>query len=117
MNTMDVFEKPDNAIILAHWDNETKQEVKRLSNIEKSRFNAIIAMNIMICSMNDESAYMTWINLVPDCAGPDDFLDFARDDPGTKSNQLFDDAVILFKELWAKYAAKERGLFIGEQLY
>lgn len=50
-------------------------------------------------NMNDESAYFTWIYLVPDCADEDDFIDFARNDEGTEENKLFDEAVELFKKL------------------
>lgn len=54
-------------MILEHWDNEAKEVVRNFSHNEKDRLNAIIAMHIMVCNMNDETAYMTWIELVPDC--------------------------------------------------
>lgn len=65
-------------MILENWGEEAKQTVDNFSQKEKERLNAIIAMNIMVCNMNDESAYFTWIYLIPDCADEYDFIDFAR---------------------------------------
>ena len=58
-------------MILENWREEAKQTVDNFSQKEKERLNAIISMNIMVCNMNDESAYFTWIYLVPDCADED----------------------------------------------
>lgn len=44
-------------MILENWSEETKQIVNNFSPKEKERLNSIIAMNIMVCNMNDESAY------------------------------------------------------------
>lgn len=104
-------------MILENWSEEAKQKVDNFSQKEKERLNAIIAMNIMVCNMNDESAYFTWIYLIPDCADEDDFIDFARNDDGTKENTLFDEAVELFKKLWKNYAAEEKGLYIAGKTY
>ena len=82
-----------------------------MTNQEKERLNAIIAMNTLVCCMNDESAYMVWINYVPDCADIYDFIDIAED------NELFDEAAALFKSLWKNYASKNRGLYIGGKCY
>lgn len=46
-------------MILENWGEEAKQTVDNFSQKEKERLNAIIAMNIMVCNMNDESAYFT----------------------------------------------------------
>lgn len=94
-------------------DEEAKKIISKMTDQEKERLNAIIAMNTLVCSMNDESAYMTWIYLVPDCANIYDFIDFAEGE----ENDLFDDAVVLFKKLWKNYAAKENGLYIGRKCY
>jgi hypothetical protein len=104
-------------MILENWSEEAKQTVDNFSPKEKERLNAIIAMNIMVCNMNNESAYFTWIYLVPDCADEDDFIDFARNDEETEKNKLFDEAVELFKKLWKNYAAEKNGLYIGGKLY
>lgn len=94
-------------------DEEAKKIISKMTDQEKERLNAIIAMNTLVCSMNDESAYMTWIYLVPDCANIYDFIDFAEGE----ENDLFDDAVVLFKKLWKNYATKENGLYIGGKCY
>lgn len=99
------------------WDKKAKEIVSKMSLKEKDRINTIIAMNVMVCNMNDESAYMTWIYLVPDCADEWDFIDFATNDDGTEENHLFDEAVGLFKKLWKRYAAEDNGLYIGDKTY
>ena len=103
--------------MLSKWSNEAGKTVSRMSRNELDRLEAIIAMNTLVIDMNDEGAYMSWINLVPDCANEWDFIDFAVNDDGTKENQLFDEAVILFKRLWVRYAMEKGGLYIGEKCY
>ena len=97
-------------MILEKWDEEAKEIVKGFSNKEMDRLNAIIAMHIMVCNIDDEEAYMTWIYLVPDGATEWDFIDFAKNDDGTTENAFFDRAVKLFKGLWKNYAAEKDGL-------
>lgn len=104
-------------MILENWSEEAKQTVDNFSQKEKERLDAIIAMHIMVCNMNDESAYFTWIYLVPDCADEDDFIDFARNDEGMEENKLFDEAVELFKKLWRNYADEKAGLYIAGKTY
>ena len=99
------------------WDDEAKEIVAKMSRKEEDRLNAIIAMNVMVCNMNDESSYMSWIYLVPDCASEYDFIDFAVNDEGTEENHLFDEAVELFKKLWERYATEDKGLYIGGKTY
>lgn len=36
---------------------------------------------------------------------------------GTEKNEMFDEAVALFKKLWGQYASKEDGLYIGNKTY
>ena len=105
-------------MIIERWDNEAKEVVRNFSSNEKDRLDAIIAMHIMACNMNDESAYMTWIELaVPDCPSEWDFIDFAQNDEGTIENKSFDEAVDLFKKLWNNYGAEKKGLYIGGKTY
>lgn len=104
-------------MIIEKWDNEAKEVVRNFSSNEKDRLDAIIAMHIMVCSMNDEGAYMTWIYVVPDEATEWDFIDFAKNDEGTTGNALFDEAVELFKKLWNEYANDDQGLYIGRKAY
>ena len=77
--------------ILEKWDEEAKEIVKGFSNKEMERLDAIIAMHIMICNINDEGAYMTWIYLVPDEATEWDFIDFAKNDDGTTENAILNE--------------------------
>lgn len=104
-------------MILEHWSEETKAGVRKMSRKENDRLNAIIAMNILVCDMNDETAHSEWICLVPDCATEQDFMDFALNDEGTEENELFNDAVKTFKRLWEEYASEDKGLYIGGKAY
>lgn len=104
-------------MILEKWDEEAKEVVRNFSDKEMERLDSIIAMHIMICNIDDEGAYMTWIYVVPDEATEWDFIDFAKNDEGTTENALFNEAVELFKKLWKNYAAEKNGLYIGGKLY
>lgn len=73
------------------------------------RLDLIRGMNALIISMNNEEAYMSWINLVPDQATDADLEEIAEDD------ELFDDAVKLFCKLFKCYI--KDGLFILDKLY
>lgn len=99
------------------WSDEARETVSKMSSKEKDRLNAIIAMDVMVNNMNDETAYMRWIYIVPDCASEWDYIDFATNDEGTEENHLFDEAVELFKKLWKMYASKDNGLYIGGKTY
>lgn len=98
-------------MILENWDQEAKEVIRNMSNVEKDRLNTIVSMHIMVCNMNDESAYMEWIYLVPDEASEWDFIDFAQDE------ESFNEAANLFKKLWKDYAEDKGGLFIGNKTY
>lgn len=104
-------------MILENWDEKAKEIVKGFSTEEMERLNVIIAMNIMIRNIDYEGAYMTWIYVVPNAATEWDFINFAKNDEGTTENALFNEAVVLFKELWENYAAEKNGLHIGGKLY
>lgn len=104
-------------MILEKWDEKAKEIVKGFSHKEMERLNAIIAMHTMVCSINDERAYMTWIYVMPDEATEWDFIVLAMNDVGTTKSALFDEAVELFKKLWKNYAAEKNGLYIGGKLY
>lgn len=81
-------------MILVDWEEDAKMIVKNFSRKEMERLNAIVAMDIMVRNMNNESAYFTWIYLIPDCANEYDFI-----------------------KLWGQYASKEDGLYIGNKTY
>lgn len=89
-------------------------EVSKLDKKERQRLDAILAMHTLVCYMNDEDAYMSWIYLVPDGAGLTDFLDFSYSDEKGE-NEDFDAAVRLFKALWNQYL--DGGLYIAEKTY
>ena len=104
--------------MVSKWDKEAIEVVEKMSQNEKERLYTIIAMNTMVKAMNDEDAYMSWIYLVPDCASEWDFIDFAVNDvEDVNGNHLFDEAAMLFKRLWKKYAMESKGLYIGDKCY
>lgn len=63
----------------------------------RDRICFVKSMNTIISTMNDESAYLSWIHLVPDQATEDDFRDIAE------SEELFTMTTELFLELLLKY--------------
>lgn len=69
------------------------------------RTEHVKAMNLVIRNMNDETAYMEWINLVPDRAMELDYVDVADDE------ELFDDACRLFRTLIKDYG--KHGFYLG----
>lgn len=104
-------------MILENWDEEAKQIIRKFTSVERDRLDAIIAMDIMVRNMNDESAYFTWIHVVPDCANEYDYIGLAENDTETDMNESFDEAVELFKKLWRRYADEKGGLYIGDKVY
>lgn len=73
------------------------------------KIEMIKAMNCIIQNMNNEVAYMIWINLIPDQATEEDFFDCAEDE------EIFIDACNLFKELMEDFS--KDGFFINNNLY
>ena len=45
-----------------------------------ARINQLKAMHNLMIEANDESVYMSWIYLIPDCPSEEDFVDIALDD-------------------------------------
>ena len=64
-------------------------------NNERADF--VRSMNDIIAHLNDEDAYMKWIQVVPDGATQEDFEAIADDE------ELFDSTVYLFKDLMDRY--------------
>ena len=87
------------------------QEDLKLTPVQKERYDALVAMHQLVCYMNDESAYMRWIFLVPDEASAYDLAEIAMEE------EEFSDVVKLFKRLWLEYASKNDGLYIGNMTY
>lgn len=76
---------------------------------ENERFETIKAMNTLVKFINNETAYMRWIYLVPEEACEEDLFDFAKDE------ELFHEALVLFKRLWSN--SDKCGLYIGGNVY
>ena len=76
-------------------------------NNERADF--VRSMNNIIIHLNDEDAYMNWIQVVPDGATQDDFESIADDE------ELFDDVVYLFKDLMERYM--KNGIYVGKTCY
>lgn len=67
-----------------------------MSMITKYRIEKLKAMHEMILNINDESYYMTWIYIVPDCPSEYDFEDIAED------VEMYNEVEALFKRLIVK---------------
>ena len=76
---------------------------------ELNKFETLKGMNTIVKNLNNEDAYFKWIEIVPDEAMDDGIADVVADD------ELFRDAVHLFKELMCDYL--EDGFDIGGVLY
>lgn len=73
------------------------------------RYQIAKAMHEIIRCMNNEDAYMEWIDIVPDEPTDEDFREIAQND------MLFAETCKAFKSIFAEYA--EDGLFIDGQLW
>ena len=61
-----------------------------------NRYEIMKSMHTIICAMNNEDAYSSWIYIVPDEASDDDLMDIATDD------ELFADACAALEQLGFK---------------
>jgi len=75
----------------------------------KERAEFVQSMNNVVRHLNDENAYMHWITVVPDEAEQADFEDIADNE------ELFDEAVYLFKNIMERYL--KNGVYIGKTCY
>ena len=73
------------------------------------RIDLIRGMNAIVISMNNENAYMRWINIVPDQCDDDDLEYIAE------SDELFTETVQLFVKIMKWYL--KDGLYILGKLY
>lgn len=80
-----------------------------MKNVQE-RFEALKSMNTIIKSMNDESAYSTWIYLIPDGADDDELMEIAEED-----EESFKEAFNLFAKLVKKYM--KYGMYIDGEVY
>lgn len=77
-------------------DKEIKRKDTISGHTKDARVAQLKAMHQLMLQANDESIYMTWIYLMPDCPSEEDFVDIALDDE--QYNECFD----LFVKLIAK---------------
>lgn len=80
-----------------------------MKNYNNERVDFVRSMNDIISHLNDETAYMKWIAVVPDEADEDDFKTIADNE------ELFDNIVYLFKDLMERYM--KNGIYIGKTCY
>lgn len=66
-----------------------------------ARIAQLKAMHALMLEANDESIYMSWIYLVPDCPTEEDFIDIAMDDE--QYNECFDKFVRLIAKNGNRY--------------
>ena len=74
-----------------------------------NRYEIMKSMHTIICAMNNEDAYSSWIYIVPDEASDNDLMDIATDD------ELFADACSAFKSAMQEYGAD--GFYIDKKFW
>lgn len=67
-----------------------------MSMLTKYKAQKLEAMHNMMLYIDDEDYYYTWINLIPDCATKEDFIEIAEDEA------FYKEAEELFKKLITK---------------
>lgn len=67
-----------------------------MSFLTKYKAHKLEAMHNMLIYVDDEDYYYTWINLIPDGATQEDFIEIAEDE------ELYKEAEELFKKLITK---------------
>lgn len=89
--------------------NKQNRERIDMSAYKDDRTDFVRSMDNIITHLNDEDAYMKWVQLVPDGATQEDFETIADDE------DLFDSTVYLFKDLMDRYM--KNGIYIGKTCY
>lgn len=89
--------------------NKQNRERIDMSAYKDDRTDFVRSMDNIITHLNDEDAYMKWIQIVPDGATQEDFEAIADDE------DLFDSTVYLFKDLMDRYM--KNGIYIGKTCY
>lgn len=74
----------------------------------QERAKLIKAMHTIMLAMNDERAYMAWIDVVPDCPYEEDFFYIAGD------VELYDETCKLFRHILSTYG--KSGFTVAEDL-
>ena len=89
--------------------NKQNRERIDMSAYKDDRTDFVRSVDNIITHLNDEDAYMKWIQIVPDGATQEDFEAIADDE------DLFDSTVYLFKDLMDRYM--KNGIYIGKTCY
>ena len=89
--------------------NKQNRERIDMSAYKDDRTDFVRSMDNIITHLNDEDAYMKWVQVVPDGATQEDFETIADDE------DLFDSTVYLFKDLMGRYM--KNGIYIGKTCY
>ena len=92
-----------------YMTNRERIDSAMMKAYNNERADFVRSMNNIMVHMNDENAYMKWIEVVPDRADEEDFKAIADDE------ELFDDVVYLFKDLMERYM--KNGIYIGKTCY
>ena len=80
--------------------------------MESEKVEIMKAMNTIVRSLNDESAYYErWILIVPDEATDEDLRDIAEDE----DDECFSDAVKCFEKIMRDYI--KDGIYVAGKLY
>lgn len=82
-----------------------------MKNIKKIKLEHVKSMHTIVASLNNEEAYMTWINCMPDEPTEEDFQSFTEEE----NQELFDELTNLFVNIIKKYIGD--GMFICDKLY
>ena len=71
-----------------------------MENSTLGRYTLLNSMHTIVQLMNDEGAYFKWIDIIPDCASPEELMDCAE------SDEILADAIHLFHKLVHLYAER-----------
>ena len=89
-----------------------KEVCQTCSNPVYERFETLKSMNTIVKYMNDEDAYLEWIEIIPDGADDFELWSVAEDDDDT-----FAEAVLLFRKLICTKSIADGGLYVGDKVY
>ena len=75
--------------------------------LSMEKFELLKAMHTLVMAMNDENAYLTWINVIPDGADDEELMEIAADD----DEEIYRDACHTFREICGRYM--KYGFYLG----
>lgn len=80
-----------------------------MNELNKGKLKLLKAMDTVVTCINDEEAYMWWVNIVPDQATESDFRFIVEDD------EEYEAAVRVFGQICKNFL--ETGIYIDGDLY